>query len=222
MKTILSIAIPLLLTALFLAYLHYKFAIRSWKLIIHAVLFGLLASVPLLLLNEGTILKGIYELRNLKRTGFYSFVVVGFGSELGKFILLRYYFQRQKSFRTAFDGILYALLIGLSFSIVTLPLFMSGWLQGPANTVFLITYPIANIAFAVILGFFVGLGKQRQNRIVDSLTGLGAASFFHGFYFFINLTNEYLIYALFGGGLIVIAGLLFLKSLNQTDDNNQD
>jgi len=102
MKTILSIAIPLLLTALFLAYLHYKFAIRSWKLIIHAVLFGLLASVPLLLLNEGTILKGIYELRNLKRTGFYSFVVVGFGSELGKFILLRYYFQRQKKFPDGF------------------------------------------------------------------------------------------------------------------------
>lgn len=220
MKTSLSFILPLILTVLFLAYLHYKFNIRSWKLIIQALLFGLLASVPLLLLNEATIFKGINELRNLKRTGFYAFVVVGFGSELGKFILLRFYFQKQKSFRTAFDGILYALLIGLTFSIVTLPLFMSGRFQGPANTVFMITYPFANIAFAVVLGFFTGLGKQRKNRIVDSLTGLGAASFFHGFYFFINLTTENLIYALFGGGLAVIAALLLVKALNQSNDSD--
>lgn len=84
----------------------------------------------------------------------------------------------------------------------------------------MITYPFANIAFAVVLGFFTGLGKQRKNRIVDSLTGLGAASFFHGFYFFINLTTENLIYALFGGGLAVIAALLLVKALNQSNDSD--
>ncbi len=215
MNTLFSFLLSLFLLGLLLATLRIKYRIRSWKLIMLAIVFGLLAVIPLFLLDQFTVFYGINELISFRRTGFYSFVVVGFGSEFGKFLFLRYYFQRQKGFLDAFDGILYALIIGLSFSLVALPLFMIGWFKGHASTSYLITYPIASIAFAVIMGFFVGLGKQRENRIIDSLVGLGAASFFHGFYFFINLTNDFLIYALFGGGLLFIAALLFLKSLNR-------
>jgi len=64
------------------------------------------------------------------------------------------------------------------------------------------------------MGFFTGMGKYRQNRFIDSMTGLGAASFFHGFYFFINLTDENIIFMLYGAGLLLISLMLLVKSTN--------
>jgi len=97
MNLLLSIVYPALLSGLLLMYLKYKFVIGSWKLLFQAVVFGLASVAVLFILDQIAVYKGIDELRNLKRTGFYSFVVVGFGAELGKFILLRYYFLRSKN-----------------------------------------------------------------------------------------------------------------------------
>lgn len=221
MNLLLSIAYPALLSGLLLMYLKYKFVIGSWKLLFQAVVFGLASVAVLFILDQIAVYKGIDELRNLKRTGFYSFVVVGFGAELGKFILLRYYFLRQKTFRGPLDGIIYNLLIAGSFTMLALPLFMSGWFSKEMNLTFLITYPLANMAFAVIMGFFTGMGKFRNNRFIDSMTALGAASFFHGFYFFINLTDEFLIFGLYGAGLALIAFMLLVKSTNLKDEEKQ-
>jgi hypothetical protein len=68
--------------------------------------------------------------------------------------------------------------------------------------------------FATISGFFIGLGKLRKNRFIDSMTGLGAASFFHGFFYFANLTSDRTILLLFGIGVFFIAALLGVKSIN--------
>lgn len=220
MSTItLSILQPVLIGTVLLLYLRYKFHIESWKLIKQTLVFGLFTFGFLFIFDQIAAVRGIDELRNLKRTGFYSFVVVGFGSELGKFILLRYYFLRQKSFKGPLDGIIYGLLIGIAFTLVTLPLFMSGWFSKPMDLTFLITFPIANLSFAIIMGFFTGMGKYRHNRFIDSMTGLGAASFFHGFYFFINLTDEFTIFALYGAGLLIIAFMLLVKSINLREED---
>lgn len=221
MNLLLSIAYPALLSGLFFMYLKYKFDIGSWKLLLQAVMFGLATVAVMFILDQIAVYKGIDELRNLKRTGFYSFVVVGFGAELGKFILLRYYFLRQKTFRGPLDGIIYNMLIAGSFTMLALPLFISGWFSKEMNLTFLITYPLANLAFAVIMGFFTGMGKFRNNRFIDSMTALGAASFFHGFYFFINLTDEFLIFGLYGAGLALIAFMLLVKSTNLKDEEKQ-
>lgn len=221
MNLLLSIAYPALLSGLLLMYLKYKFDIGSWKLLLQAVMFGLATVAVMFILDQIAVYKGIDELRNLKRTGFYSFVVVGFGAELGKFILLRYYFLRQKTFRGPLDGIIYNMLIAGSFTMLALPLFISGWFSKEMNLTFLITYPLANLAFAVIMGFFTGMGKFRNNRFIDSMTALGAASFFHGFYFFINLTDEFLIFGLYGAGLALIAFMLLVKSTNLKDEEKQ-
>ncbi|KAF0129623.1 MAG: hypothetical protein FD155_2215 [Bacteroidetes bacterium] len=204
----------LIITTLLLFYLKFKFANESWKLINQAVLLGFITLLFLFLLDQIAVIKGIDQLKSIKQTGYYSFVEVRFSAELGKFILLRYYFLKQKTFKGPLDGIIYSLLISGSFTAISLPLFMTGWFSKPMDTTFLITYPIANLAFATIMGFFTGMGKYRQNRFIDSMTGLGAASFFHGFYFFINLTDENLIFALYGAGLLLISLMLLVKSTN--------
>ena len=221
MNILLSVLYPLALSAIFLFYLRFKFKIESWKFLFQAVFFGFVSVIFLLLLDLAAASYGIDELRSLKRTAFYSFVVVGIGSELGKFVLLRYYFLRQKTFKGPLDGIIYSILIGLSFVVITLPFFMSGWLSHAMGQTFLITYPIASIAFAVVMGFFLGIGKFRQNRFIDSMTGLFAASFFHGFYYFINLTDEFTIFALYGAGLMLLALMFIAKATNLKDSEKR-
>ena len=221
MNILLSVMYPLTLSAIFLFYLRFKLKIESWKFLFQAVFFGFVTVIFLLLLDLAAAAYGIDELRSLKRTAFYSFVVVGIGSELGKFVLLRYYFLRQKTFKGPLDSIIYSILIGLSFVVIALPLFMSGWLSHAMGQTFLITYPIASIAFAVVMGFFLGIGKFRQNRFIDSMTGLFAASFFHGFYYFINLTDEFTIFALYGAGLMLLALMFIAKATNLKDSEKR-
>jgi protease PrsW len=203
-----------LFAVLLILYLKVKFGIKNWKQIVKALVFGFLAVTILFLFDVIAESTGYDQLKNLKRSAFFAFVIVGFGSELGKFVLLRYVFLRLKTFRGPLDGVIYSLFISLGFTILALPLFGLGVFAKEVDTLFLFTYPLANICFAVIMGFFVGMGKHRKNRLIDSLTGLGSASFFHGFYYFANLTSDRTILLLFGIGLFLIAFLLGVKSIN--------
>jgi RsiW-degrading membrane proteinase PrsW (M82 family) len=211
---ILAILQAPVLALIFLFYIKFKFSIVNWKYILQAVFFGFFTIVSLFIIDAIMQSLGYDELRNLKRSAFYSFAVVGAGSEVGKFILLRYYFLRMKSVTGPLACIVYSIIISLSFSCIAVPLYVFGVFSTVPSELFIFTFPIANIIFATISGFFIGLGKLRKNRFIDSMTGLGAASFFHGFFYFANLTSDRTILIFFGIGLIVIAGLLGVKSIN--------
>ncbi len=213
-----SIGQPLLVVIVLMTFLKFRFEIKSWNLILKAIALGAVSSLLIIAFDFVAQSLGYDMLKNLKRSGFYSFVIIGFGSELGKFIFLRYYFLKRKSFKGSLDGIIYAIFISLGFALVTLPLYTLGVFSRPTGMQFLFSYTIASIAFAVVLGFFTGLGKHRRNRLVDSLTALGAASFFHGFYYFINLTTDQTIFIFYGIGLIMISLLLVIKSINMKDE----
>ncbi len=208
-----SLQAPILLL-IFLSYLKFKFKISDWKYILKSVIFGLGTIVSLLFIDAIMQSLGYDQLNNLKRSGFYSFVVIGAGSEVGKFILLRYYFLRTKSVTGPMACIIYSIIISLSFSVVAIPLYIYGVFSNVPPSLFIFTFPLANMIFATISGFFIGLGKLRKNRFIDSMTGLGAASFFHGFFYFANLTSDRTILLLFGIGVFFIAALLGVKSIN--------
>jgi protease PrsW len=214
-----SIGQPLFVILILLTLFKFRFEIKSWNLILKAIAFGALSSVVIVLFDFVAESLGYDILKNLKRSGFYSFVIVGFGSELGKFVFLRYYFLKKRTFKGPLDGIIYALFISMGFAVVTLPLFSFGLFSKPVEMQFIFTYTIVSIAFAVILGFFTGLGKHRKNRLIDSLTAIGAASFFHGFYYFINLTDDQTIFILYSVGLLLISLLLVIKSINMKDED---
>ncbi|NOU46963.1 MAG: PrsW family intramembrane metalloprotease [Bacteroidales bacterium] len=215
-----------ILMLIFNLFLKFKFRINNWKLILQAIFFSLATVLSLFILDSIVRSFGYAELRNLKRSAFYSFVVIGAGSELGKFVLLRYYFLRTKSVTGPLGCIIYSIIISLGFSTVAVPLYLFGGFSNIPNELMIFTFPLANVVFATISGFFIGLGKQRKNRFIDSMTGLGAASFFHGFYYFANLTSDRTILLLFGIGIFFIAALLGVKSVNmkhnEEEENNND
>jgi RsiW-degrading membrane proteinase PrsW (M82 family) len=216
---IFSIGQPLLFTAITLLFLRYRFNIQKWGNVYRAVLLGMVAVSLMMIADLVAGILGLDMLKNLKRSAFYSFVVIGSAAEIGKFVFLRYYFLKLKSFRGPLDGIIYSIILSVSFTIIALPLFVSGFFSRPVDMLFLFSYVPVNIAIATIMGFFIGMGKLRRNRLIDSLTGLGAASFFHGFYYFTTLTNDKTIFYLYGGGLVLIAMLLMVKAVNIKDEN---
>jgi RsiW-degrading membrane proteinase PrsW (M82 family) len=224
MQTISLISIlqtPLLLILIFI-FFKINFRVNRWKYLYQAFGFGLLSVIFLVVIDLIAESMGYDELRNLKRSAFYSFAIIGGGSEIGKFLLLRYYFIRLKAVKGPYESILYSVIISLAFSTVAIPLFINGFFSTIPSDLFLLTYPLANIFFAIILGFFVGLGKSRKNRLIDSFTGLGAASFFHGFFYFSNLASDRTILWLFGIGILFIASLLAVKSMNLKRDEDRE
>ncbi|MDP3462033.1 MAG: PrsW family glutamic-type intramembrane protease [Bacteroidales bacterium] len=203
-----------LFALIFILILRSKFSINSWKYILRAFLFGMASVLFIFLLDLIAGAWGYDQLKNLKRSAFFSFVIIGFGSEFGKFLILRYIFLPLKSFKSPLDGVIYSIFISLGFATIALPLYTSGFFSREVEPLFIFTFPFANLLFSIIMGFFVGMGKMRKNRLIDSVTGLGSASFFHGFYFFTFLTSDKTILLVYGLGVFLIAVLLGAKSLN--------
>jgi RsiW-degrading membrane proteinase PrsW (M82 family) len=205
------------LFVLFLAYLRFKFKIRVWKFILLAFIWGMIAVVLVIAANEIIKIWGLENLRNMRRTAFYVFVVVAFSAELGKYLALRYLFYHQKSFDSPLAGIVYATSIALGFSLVAVILYSYGFIGTEKMrymTLFLWTYPLANIIFGTVQGFFLGMGKVRRFTIIDEGTALGTATVFHALFFFCFLTSDLRLFVITAIGLIVVEFLLVLKAAN--------
>ena len=121
----------------------------------------------------------------------HSFVIVGLSEEGCKFLMLRSYAYRQKAFNDPFDGITYAVMVGMGFATFENALYvLPGGLTTGLVRMFL-SVP-AHASFAVIMGYHVGLAKFEPHKSVQHmLKGLLLAVFFHGaFDFFLFLQDN--------------------------------
>lgn len=218
-QAIIALLLAPLLALVFFLYIKFKFNLATSKYLYQAFLFGMVSVLVIVILDQIAAYFGYDQLKNLKRSAFYSVVVVGFGSELGKFIFLRYVFLPLKSFRSPFESVIYSVLISMGFSTIALPLYANSVFSHGVDPLFLYTFPFANIIFSIIVGFFVGMGKLRKNRLIDSATGLGSATFFHAFYYFTFLSSDKTILLFYGIGVFFIAALLAVKAINVKDSD---
>lgn len=87
-------------------------------------------------------------------------------------------------------------------------------------TLFLYTYPLASITFGVVMGFFVGMGKMRKNRFIDNSTGLFAATFFHGLFYFCFITSDKRLLLFTTIGFLIITVTLIIKAADRRVERN--
>lgn len=204
-----------LLIAPLLAFLIYYF-LRSanrdgdnsllWK----AFFFGILSIIFFLVLQYLGSIFDLDNFRSLRRIIFYSFVIMGFGSEFGKYLFLRYYFLPKDEFKGPIDGVVYGVMLSLGFAEVGNIIYL--FYYETVDIVYSITVIFANVFFGIIMGFFVGLAKTRENRFIDSMTGLFAAVFFHALYNFCFITMDYRLLTWFMVGSFVVVSLLVIKA----------
>lgn len=197
--------IPITIAIALFAFLRYKYPNGTLKPLVYSFILGVIAAFGALFILYFAGLLGLDQPKSLKRITLLSFVVLGGSQEFFKFLVLRFYAVPLKIFRGSADGMVYSIAISMGMTLIMMtayilnPLFRGYEFYHPM----LATLAVANSFTAITMGFFVGMGKERNNAIIDSMTGLVAAAFLHGLYKFCFFTHEYL--------LAVVAGILTLS-----------
>lgn len=216
--TYLSFFVSPILLVLFLFYLKFKFSIKSYVNLRNAILLGMIGVILLVISTYIIELQWHDNLRNMRRMAFFVFIIVAFSSEFAKFLVLRFAFFNLKSFEGPLEGVLYSIFISLGFATIASILFAFGFAGTETKfsdmTLYLYTYPLASITFGVVMGFFVGMGKTRKNRFIDNSTGLLAATFFHGLFYFCFITSDKRLLLFTTIGFLIITLTLVMKAAN--------
>ena len=204
----LSFILPPLIAVLIYMYLRYKFSQWSFSLLFKSFLWGMISILLVLVVQVLASYLELDKLHNIRRVLFYSLVIMAFFAELGKYIILRGFIYPKEVFKTPVDGIIFSVMLSMGFATMNNILYFVNIPDLSVNIPNALTAGPANAIFGVLMGFFIGLGKLRKMRFIDSMTGLAAAVFFHGLYDFCLLTKDYrLLWAFFIGATIIAISL---------------
>lgn len=182
-----------ILPGLIICYYIYqldKYEKESKVQLLICFVLGMLATIPIYFLERWAHHAELFSGEGLIYILFASFLIVGLGEELLKFIALFAYPFQRPFFNEPFDGIIYAVMISMGFATLENVLYAN---QYGIETTLLRAFTAvpAHAAFAVIVGYFVGLAKfDAQNRALLLFKGLGFAVLIHGLYDFFIL-QEY-------------------------------
>ncbi|MFB6454547.1 PrsW family intramembrane metalloprotease [Chitinophaga sp. Hz27] len=139
---------------------------------------------------------------SLLSTAFFAYGIVGVSEELAKFLVLYFYAYPKKSFNEPFDGIVYSVMIGMGFATLENIAYVGQFGYGTGVARMFLSVP-AHAAFAVLMGYYVGLAKfvpQKRNHLLQK--GLGIAIFFHGTYDFFLFTGNSIL--LLGAAIVTL------------------
>jgi RsiW-degrading membrane proteinase PrsW (M82 family) len=111
-----------------------------------------------------------------------AFFKVALVEEFSKFFFVRFVLFNNKNFNEPFDGIVYAVMVGMGFATLENVLYV--YQYGMATGILrMFTAVPAHATFAILMGFFLGKAKFTHRRVFYySLTALIAAAIFHGSY----------------------------------------
>ncbi|MGZ8561661.1 MAG: GNAT family N-acetyltransferase, partial [Flavisolibacter sp.] len=150
-------------------------------------IWGMLTIIPALLLELA--FDGLTDL-SIIGIIINAFVFVALIEEGMKFLPLRFYAFRQKSFDEPLDGIVYGVMVAMGFA--TVENMMYAFQYGmPTVVMRMFTAVPAHATFGILMGYYAGLAKfDPVNRRILLLKGLGLAVLAHGFYDAFLFLNE--------------------------------
>ncbi|MFK7908821.1 MAG: PrsW family intramembrane metalloprotease, partial [Chitinophagales bacterium] len=125
------------------------------------------------------------------RTAIYAFIIVALSEELAKFIFLRGYLFGKPDFNEPFDGIVYAVMVGMGFAAFENVVYVA---QGgfEVGVLRMFTAVPAHASFGIIMGYYVGRAKfdtRNKNQLLAK--GLFWAVFAHGAYDFFLMQERF-------------------------------
>jgi len=131
---------------------------------------------------------------------FNAFFKVALVEEFSKFFFVRFILFYNKNFNEPFDGIVYAIMVGMGFATLENVLYV--YQYGLATGILrMFTAIPAHATFAIIMGFFLGKAKFTHRKVLFfSALSLIAAAIFHGSY-------DYFLFISFIPGLWIGAGV---------------
>ena len=129
-----------------------------------------------------------------------AFFKVALVEEFSKFFFVRFILFYNKNFNEPFDGIVYAIMVGMGFATLENVLYV--YQYGLATGILrMFTAVPAHATFAILMGFFLGKAKFTHRKVLYfSVLSLIAAAIFHGSY-------DYFLFISFIPGIWVGAGV---------------
>ncbi len=126
-------------------------------LVLLAFVFGAFSVIPAII---STLIGGQFFSisESFINTGLYAFLVVALCEEFAKFFFLRYIFFKRKEFNEPYDGIVYAIMIGMGFATFENILYVSDG-GTSVGLMRMVTAVPAHAIFAISMGFHIGLSK---------------------------------------------------------------
>jgi protease PrsW len=111
-----------------------------------------------------------------------AFFKVAFIEELSKFIFIRFILYYNKNFNEPYDGIIYAVMVGMGFATLENIVYVFQYGVGTGILRMFTAVP-AHATFAILMGYFLGKAKFTHRREISySIGALGVATLFHGAY----------------------------------------
>jgi len=162
-------------------YSKNKYEREPLRYLAVSFLLGILSTVPALIIQT---LAGDMLHKNTQHIifwdAFFAYIVVAFNEEGCKFLMLRLYAYPKKIFNEPFDGIVYAVMVGMGFATVENIEYVYKYGIQTGFIRFFLSVP-AHAAFAVLMGYHAGLAKFNPSKSTWLLAkGLLIAVFFHG------------------------------------------
>ena len=212
---------PAMIFVIFI-YLKDKIEKEPISFLIKNFFLGAFGSIIITLIL-GVLFNSIYPLTDEKsifQQFMKAFVVVALVEEFSKYVIVKYYAQKNKEFNEPFDGIVYALTVSMGFAALENVLYILQYGVSTGITRAFTAVP-AHATFGILMGYFMGKAKFSKNRIQLNLLGLLGATIFHGFYnffLFINFVPGTLIGAILS---LIIGTVLSRKAIkkHQKDSN---
>jgi RsiW-degrading membrane proteinase PrsW (M82 family) len=204
--SLLALAVAPGCAIVFYIYWKDKYDKEPLKNLIICFVLGMLCIVPAIFIQTGIrpTLAQYFPNYTISYYSIFAFLVVALSEELCKFLALRFYAFRHKSFDEPFDGITYSVIIGMGFATLENIeyVFKYGFTTGVIRM--FLSVP-AHATFAVLMGFHTGLAKfDPKNSVRHLAKGLLLATFFHGaFDFFLFLQDSPQVTRYISGGLLI-------------------
>ncbi len=164
-------------------YFKDKYEREPVGLVVMSFFLGVASTVVTLVLSWpiGRIMP--IDEKNLSEQAIHAFLLVALVEEFSKFIFIRWVLYPNKNFNEPYDGIVYAVSVGLGFAGLENVLYVMGSANGIATGVLrMFTAVPAHATFAVLMGYFMGIAKFERTKAHYVWYGLGAATIFHGAY----------------------------------------
>ena len=220
---LLALAIaPGIVICLFI-YFKDKYNREPLGLMLLSFIIGVLSIVPPFIFQVA-LTKPVNQLmgEGILYTAVFSYFIVALSEEGSKFLALRLIPYRRKAFDDPFDGIIYAVMVGMGFATLENVGYVTSYGITTGITRMFLSVP-AHATFAVLMGYHLGLAKfDNANRKKYFLLAIFWPVLFHGSFDFFLFLGKDLLH--FGGAVVsfVVAVKLSLRLIKRKQELSKD
>ena len=218
MSLLLLAVAPAMVIILYI-YFKDKFEKEPIQLLFKNFLLGATASILItfILGLVALYILPVHDTKSFYKQFVKAFIAVALVEEFSKYVIVRFYAQRNKEFNEPFDGIVYAVLVSMGFATLenVLYTFQHGAGVGLLRA---FTAVPAHATFAILMGYYMGKAKFSVNKRQLNLLGLFVATLFHGaydFFLFIDFVPGIAIGALIS---LILGIVLSRKAIKRHQD----